>query len=62
MSFIDQPGQIPEPYDLQYCPEDGFKDPANPMQSKGLNAVLVFFDLKSKSRKRLFRKKIEENG
>jgi len=27
---------------FQYCPEDGFKDPANPMQSKGLNAVLVF--------------------
>jgi len=44
----------------QYCPEDGFKDPANPMQSKGLNAVLFFVDLKSKSRKRLFRRKIGE--
>jgi hypothetical protein len=30
----------------QYCPEDGFRDPANPMQSKGLNAVSVFVDLK----------------
>jgi hypothetical protein len=40
----------------QYCPEDGFKDSANPMQSKGLNAVLVFFDLKSEKSKTAFSK------
>jgi hypothetical protein len=47
----------------QYCPEDGFRDPANRMQGKGLNAVLVFFDLKSeesKSRKRLSRLREEK--
>jgi hypothetical protein len=38
----------------QYCPEDGFKDSANPMRSKGLNAVLVFFDLKSEKSKTAF--------
>jgi hypothetical protein len=38
----------------QYCPEDGFRNPANPMQGKGLNAVLVFFDLKSEESKAAF--------
>ena len=35
----------------QYCPEDGFSDPANAMQGKELNAILVFFDLKSEESK-----------
>jgi hypothetical protein len=39
---------------FQYCPEDGFRNPANPMQGKGLNAVLVFFDLKSEESKAAF--------
>jgi hypothetical protein len=38
----------------QYCPEDGFRNPANPMQGKGLNAVVVFFDLKSEESKAAF--------
>jgi hypothetical protein len=36
---------------VQYCPEDGFRDPANAMQGKELNAILVFFDLKSEESK-----------
>ena len=35
----------------QYCPEDGFRGPANAMQGKELDAILVFVDLKSKESK-----------
>ena len=35
----------------QYCPEDGFRDSANAMQGKELNAILVFVDLKSEESK-----------
>jgi hypothetical protein len=44
----------------QYCPEDGFSDPANAMQGKELNAILVFFDLKSEESNGLGRGKVGE--
>ena len=34
------------------CQEDSFRDSANAMQGKELNAILVFFDLRLKESKR----------
>jgi hypothetical protein len=32
---------------FRYCPEDSFRNAANAMEGKELDAILVFFDLKS---------------
>ncbi len=39
------------------CQEDSFRDSANAMQDKELNAILVLFDLKSKESKRALAEK-----
>ena len=31
----------------QYCPEDDYGSPPNALAGKGLDVILVFFDLKS---------------
>jgi hypothetical protein len=36
----------------QYCPEDDYGSPPNALEGKGLEVILVFFDLKSDWSKR----------